>query len=230
MNLVFWYFFKYFLYHDYQPEAKKEHLSKVHVKQEFELDGRTSSLETYGSDVHGVVTINRNIEQQNQPIVTSSSSTIPVPAPIAASVKAGIRSPSTSSGYTSEGKPVSSPIEIYQIENNPPQVGNNNQPSNHIGIVDNNNIHYGTYTSTVPTNMFNYDSQMIENGVQIMMNGQGGQGQNGNNLLAQPDKLISVDQDQQKQNQERFNNDDNNSAVPSNNLVDQAMFLSGINS
>lgn len=217
-------------YHDYQHEDKKEHLPKVHVKQEFEIDGRTSSLETYGTDVHGVVTINRNIDHQSQQLpISTNAATIPVPAPITAVVKAGIRSPSTSSGYTSEGKPVSSPIEIYQISDNNAQIGNNQQPHNQIGIVSNNQIdnsnpHYGIYTSTAQTNMFNYDSQIIQNGVQIMMGGGGG---NGSNNSAQPDKLISMDQDQQKPNEERYDN--NNPGVASN-LVDQAMFLSGINS
>ena len=84
-------------------EHKKENYSKVHVKQEL-IDGRTSSLETYGSDVHSVVTINR------QEIEDQQHTGIPVPAPITACIKNGIRSPSTSSGYTSEGQPIVNPV------------------------------------------------------------------------------------------------------------------------
>jgi len=223
-------------------EPKKENYSTVHVKQEL-IDGRTSSLETYGSDVHSVVTINREIEGQHG---------VPVPATITACVKNGIRSPSTSSGYTSEGQPiinpVNSPMEIptvsaipynhqqlhhNQVNTQVPNRAPNQQLNTHQQQNNSNfNPHFGTFT---PNNMFNYDSQMIQNARMAMMSQP--QVGNSNDELAQPDQLISIEENGQKAQIIEYDNNNlienqvepHQGQVLANNLVDQAMFMSGIN-
>ena len=104
---------------------------------------------------------------------------------------------------------------------------------------------FGTFT---PNNMFTYDSRMIQNARLAMMS----QPQVGhsNDELAQPDQLISIEENGQKaqiieyDNTNLIENQVGNQVenqvenqgqvlaggrVLANNLVDQAMFMSGIN-
>ena len=96
---------------------------------------------------------------------------------------------------------------------------------------------FGTFT---PNNMFTYDSRMIQNARLAMMS----QPQVGhsNDELAQPDQLISIEENGQKaqiieyDNTNLIENQVENQGqvlavgrVLANNLVDQAMFMSGIN-